>query len=98
MSLMPYPAPTIVNDPFAARLALVYAALFLAAGWQLPLFPVWLSARGLDPAAIGIVLAAYQAVRVVATPTVTRRADRQGSFNAAIIAVDKSTMELPTRV
>ena len=89
---MPYPAPTIVNDPFAARLALVYAALFLAAGWQLPLFPVWLSARGLDPAAIGIVLAAYQAVRVVATPTVTRSADRHGSFNAAIVAVALATV------
>jgi PPP family 3-phenylpropionic acid transporter len=89
---MPYPAPTIVNDPFAARLALVYAAFFLAAGWQLPLFPVWLSARGLDPAAIGIVLAAYQAVRVVATPTVTRSADRHGSFNAAIVAVALATV------
>ena len=32
-------------------------------GWHLPLFPVWLAARGLDPAAIGVVLAAFQLVR-----------------------------------
>lgn len=77
--------PTIVNDPFARRLALVYAAFFLIVGWHLPLFPVWLTARGLDPAAIGFVLAAMQAVRVFATPAGTRIADRYGSLRAAIV-------------
>jgi PPP family 3-phenylpropionic acid transporter len=77
--------PTIVNDSFAWRLALVYAAFFLIVGWHLPLFPVWLSARGLDPAAIGLVLAAMQAVRVVATPAGTRIADRYGSLSGAIV-------------
>src|SRR5258708_7169990 len=82
---MAHPGPAIVNDSFAARLALVYAALFLTAGWQLPLFPVWLSARGLDPAAIGIVLAAFQLVRIVATPAGTRLADRYSSLKGAIV-------------
>ena len=41
---------------------------------------MWLSARGLDPAAIGIVLAAFQVVRVVGTPAGTRLADRYGSL------------------
>lgn len=77
--------PTIVNDSFAQRLALVYAAFFLIVGWHLPLFPVWLTARGLDPAAIGFVLAAMQAVRVVGTPVGTRIADRYGSLRGAII-------------
>jgi PPP family 3-phenylpropionic acid transporter len=86
ITLMAHPGPAIVNDSFAARLALVYAALFLAAGWHLPLFPLWLSARGLDPAAIGMVLAAYQIMRVIAIPTVTRLADRNGSLNGAIVA------------
>jgi PPP family 3-phenylpropionic acid transporter len=81
---MAHPAPAIVNDSFTCRLALLYAAFFLAAGWQLPLFPVWLSARGLDPAAIGIVLAASQAVRVIATPAGTRLADRHGALHRAI--------------
>jgi len=78
--------PTIVNDSFAWRLALVYAAFFLIVGWHLPLFPVWLTARGLDPAAVGFVLAAMQAVRVVATPTGTRIVDRYGSLRGGIVA------------
>src|SRR5437763_8235410 len=82
---MPHRTPTIVNDSFAWRLALVYAAFFAVVGWHLPLFPVWLTARGLDPAAIGIVLAAMQAVRVVATPAGTRIADRSGSLRGAIV-------------
>src|SRR5882724_7197632 len=92
ISLMAHPDSTIVNDRFASRLALVYAGLFLAWGWQLPLFPVWLSARGLDPAAIGIVLAAYQGVRVVAIPAGTRLADRHGSLNGAIIVAALATL------
>src|SRR5215210_2153425 len=76
--------PAIVNDSFAWRLALVYAAFFLIVGWHLPLFPMWLQARGVDPGAIGIVLAAMQAVRVIATPLGTRLADRYGSLHGAI--------------
>ena len=83
--------PTIVNDSFAGRLALVYAAFFLIVGWHLPLFPVWLTARGLDPAAIGFVLAAMQAVRVIATPAGTRIADRYGSLRGAIIITAVAT-------
>jgi PPP family 3-phenylpropionic acid transporter len=89
---MAHPDSTIVNDSFATRLALVYAGLFLAAGWQLPLFPVWLSARGLDPAAIGMVLAAYQAIRVVATPAGTRLADRHGALKTAIVGAALATV------
>jgi PPP family 3-phenylpropionic acid transporter len=77
--------PANVNDSFAPRLALAYAAFFLASGWYLPFFPVWLAARGLDPAAIGIVLAAAQVVRVLGTPAGTRLADRYGSPHRAIL-------------
>ena len=82
---MPHPTPAIVNDSFAWRLALVYAAFFAIAGWHLPLFPVWLKSRGWDPAAIGVVLAAMQAVRVLAMPVGTRIADRYGSLHGAIL-------------
>src|SRR5437764_3782557 len=82
---MAHPDSTIVNDSFAVRLGVVYAGFFLASGWQLPLFPVWLAARGLDPAAIGLVLAAYQGIRAFATPAGTRLADRHGSLNGAIV-------------
>jgi PPP family 3-phenylpropionic acid transporter len=77
--------PANVNDSFAPRLALAYAAFFLASGWYLPFFPVWLAARGLDPAAIGIVLAAAQVVRVLGTPAGTRLADRYGAPHRAIL-------------
>jgi PPP family 3-phenylpropionic acid transporter len=89
---MTRPNPTIVNDFFAPRLAALYAALFLAAGWNLPLFPVWLAARGLDPAAIGMVLAAFQLVRIVATPAGARLADRHASLNGAIAAAALATV------
>ena len=81
---MALPNPAIVNDSFAVRLGLLYGAILLAAGWHMPLFPVWLAARGLDPAAIGIVLAASQLVRIVAMPAGTRLADRHGSLVGAI--------------
>src|SRR5262249_42478206 len=92
ISLMAHPDSTIVNDSFAARVALVYAGFFLAAGWQIPLLPLWLSARGLDPAAIGLVLAAYQGIRVFATPAGTRLADRHGPLNRAIVAAACATV------
>ena len=82
---MAHPGPAIVNDPFAPRLALVYAALFLAVGWYLPLFPVWLSAQGLDPGAIGFVLAAFQFTRIVGTPAGTRLSDRYGTPKGGIV-------------
>jgi PPP family 3-phenylpropionic acid transporter len=84
---MPHRNPTIVNDPFAWRLAVVYAAFFGVVGWHLPLFPVWLSSRGLDAAAIGAVLAAMQAVRAFAMPAGTRLADRYGSLHGAIVGI-----------
>ena len=43
---------------FAPRLAALYAAIFVMGGIQLPFFPVWLKAKGLDPGMIGVVLAA----------------------------------------
>jgi PPP family 3-phenylpropionic acid transporter len=88
---MPHPTPAIVNDSFAWRLALAYAAVFLAAGWYLPLFPLWLSARGLDPGAIGIVLAAFQFTRIVGTPTGTRFSDRYGTPKSAIVLASCAT-------
>ncbi len=52
---------------------------------------MWLTARGLDPAAIGFVLAAMQAVRVIATPAGTRIADRYGSLHRAIVITAVAT-------
>jgi PPP family 3-phenylpropionic acid transporter len=84
---MPQPAPAIVNDPFAVRLALLYAVCFGTGGIYLAFFPAWLAVRGLDPAAIGIVLAAFQLSRIVATPVGTRVSDRHGTMKGSIIVV-----------
>ena len=89
---MTHPGPAIVNDRFAPRLALVYAALFLAVGWYLPLFPLWLSAQGLDPKAIGFVLAAFQFTRIVGTPAGTRLSDRYGTPKGGIVVSALATV------
>ena len=75
-----------IRDGFAWRLALFYAGVFTAMGVQLPFFPAWLAAKGLDPGAIGLVLAAPMVVRVVAVPPITRLADRQGTLRGMLIA------------
>lgn len=83
---MPHQPKTRETSGFAARLALFYAALFVAVGISLPFFPVWLAARGLDAAAIGLVLALPMVVRVAAIPLVTRVADRRDALRAALVA------------
>ena len=69
---------------FAARLAALYAAMFVVSGIQLPFFPVWLKAKGLDPQMIGLVLAAPLLARVFAIPLIARAADRHDALRAAI--------------
>ncbi len=70
---------------FAPRLAALYAAMFAMLGIQLPFFPVWLKAKGLDAQLIGVVLAIPMIVRVFAIPIATRVADRRDALRAAIV-------------
>ncbi len=58
------------------RLCLLNAVIFVGTGLYLPFFPVWLESRGLDAAAIGLVLAIPMVVRILATPFITGLADR----------------------
>jgi PPP family 3-phenylpropionic acid transporter len=74
------------NFGFALRLAGLYAAIFVMTGIQLPFFPVWLKAKGLDAQTIGAVLAIPMFVRVFAIAGVARAADRYDRLRAAIIA------------
>jgi PPP family 3-phenylpropionic acid transporter len=83
------PAP--LGSRFAGRLAVFYAALFLAFGVQLPFFPLWLGAKGLDAPLIGLVLAIPMAVRVAAIPLATAFADRHDALRAALIAAAAAT-------
>lgn len=70
---------------FAGRLAVFYAALFVLMGVQLPFFPVWLKAKGLDATLIGVALALPMVVRVVAVPLATRTADRRDALRAGLM-------------
>jgi MFS transporter, PPP family, 3-phenylpropionic acid transporter len=71
------------RDPFAFRLASVYAAFFLFNGIQMPYLPAWLAGRGLDAREIGIVLAVPMLARIIAVPLATRLIDRHGDAETA---------------
>ena len=75
------------GDGFGVRVALFYAGLFVVFGIQMPFFPVWLTAKGLDPADIGFVLATATMVRVFAMPVIARLADRRGALHRALVVV-----------
>jgi PPP family 3-phenylpropionic acid transporter len=71
---------------FVPRVAAVYAGLFMLVGIQLPFFPLWLKAKGLDPQQIGIVLAAPLVVRLFSIPAAARIAERTGALRGMIAA------------
>lgn len=77
---------------FATRLAALYAAMFAVLGVQLPFFPVWLKAKGLDAGTIGIVLAAPIVVRVFAITFAARVADRHDALRAAIMVASAASV------
>jgi PPP family 3-phenylpropionic acid transporter len=77
---------------FATRLAVFYAALFALTGVQLPFFPVWLKAKGLDPALIGLVLAFPMVARIVAVPVATRAADRRDAIRATLVTTSLASL------
>jgi MFS transporter, PPP family, 3-phenylpropionic acid transporter len=75
----------VLHPSFAWRLAVFYAALFVALGVQVPFLPLWLAAKGLDAGAIGIVLSLPMIVRVFAIPLATRRADHHDALHKVIV-------------
>ena len=75
------------TDRFALKLGLFYAAYFLFGGIQLPFFPVWLEAKGLDAATIGLVITAPTIARIVVVPVITRAADRHRAIKATLVII-----------
>ena len=76
-----------------ARLALIYGAIFLVFGVQSPFLPVWLSARGLGVAEIGLALAVPRVLQVFLAPALSRWADKRGGV-VAMLALSCLTMTL----
>ena len=56
---------------FEARIALIFASIFISTGINLPYFPLWLEANGFDAEQIAVILAAPMFLRVVTTPLLT---------------------------
>jgi len=77
---------------FAPRLAALYAAMFGMLGIQLPFFPVWLNAKGLDARTIGLVLAIPAILRMVAISFAARTADRHDALRAAIVVASCASL------
>jgi PPP family 3-phenylpropionic acid transporter len=71
---------------FAVRLALFYGTLFGLFGTQLPFFPVWLKAVGIDASWIGIIIAVPAVTRFTTLPFVTTLAEKRQSLRGALIA------------
>lgn len=77
MALPPLSPDQLVKPRrFEARVALVFAALFIPQGMHLPYFPLWLEAKGFDAEQIAIVLSVPMFLRVFTTPLITAFADR----------------------
>ena len=79
------PALPAQGSGFAPRLAALSIALFIFSGVQLPFFPVWLKAKGIDPSLIGLVIAVPSLVRVFGIPFAAREADRRDALRQAIM-------------
>jgi len=60
------------------RLAFFFTAFFFVVGIQLPFWPVWLTAKGLGPTEIGLLMAISIAAKVIANPLAAHLADRRG--------------------
>src|SRR5262249_19422227 len=82
--MLPHPQKS-TGQTFALRLKIFYAALFITLGVQMPFLPVWLTAKGLDAQAVGIVLAVPIVVRIFAIPLATRAADGHDALRGVII-------------
>lgn len=72
---------------FAARVSLLFAALSVIIGTNLPYLPVWLDWAGLSPSEIAVITATPLIVRVGVTPVIAFAADRAGDHRKFLIGL-----------
>lgn len=80
--------PPVAQDEakrFSLHLAVFYGATFGLTGTYLPFFPVWLKAIGIEPAWIGLILAAPSVTRFTILPMITAMAERRRAVRGGII-------------
>ncbi|HEX5957320.1 MAG TPA: MFS transporter [Hyphomicrobiaceae bacterium] len=75
-----------------ARVSLMFAAMFVIAGTQLPYLPIWLDWAGLNAGEIAGIAAMPMVVRVVITPVVAFAADRSGDHRRFLIGLAWAAM------
>ena len=72
---------------FAARVALLFAALSVIIGTSLPYLPVWLDWAGLGASEIAVITATPLIVRLGVTPAIAFAADRAGDHRKFLIGL-----------
>ena len=70
---------------FVPRLSALYIGIFIFSGIQMPFFPVWLKAKDVDPALIGVLVAVPSLVRMIGIPFAAREADRRDAVRLGIV-------------
>lgn len=76
---------------FEARIALIFASLFVSTGINLPYFPLWLETNGFGAEQIAVILAAPMFLRVFTTPLLTAYADRANDRVHVLLALVASS-------
>src|SRR4029450_1520022 len=71
----------------AARVSLLFAALSVIIGTQLPYLPVWLDWAGLRASEIAVITGTPLIVRVAVTPIIAFAADRVGDHRKFLIGL-----------
>lgn len=72
---------------FGIRVSILFAAIFVVAGSNLPYLPVWLDWKGLGPREIAIITATPLIIRVIVTPAIAFAADRAGDHRRFLVAL-----------
>ena len=72
---------------FAVRLSLLFAALSVIIGTNLPYLPVWLDWAGLTSSEIAVITATPLMVRLVVSPMIAFAADRSGDHRKFLIGL-----------
>jgi len=78
----------------STRLSLYFATVFVAIGAHLPFWPLWLEARGLTAAEIGLLLALGSWVKLVANPGLAHLFDRLDWGKGAIVLLTAVSLVL----
>jgi PPP family 3-phenylpropionic acid transporter len=72
---------------FAARVSVLFAAIFVVAGTNLPYLPIWLDWAGLGSREIAVIMAVPLLVRVAVTPVIGFAADQAGDHRRFLIVL-----------